>query len=271
MKNKKLMTMVIAAGVMLLACQKESSVSPVSDGEDNTDAQRYANLKRPSSLNEDGAISYFSYDAEGRLVSKESETEKLYIKRDGMNRISEIDITRRTPYALRNGLEMESKQRILYGYYGTNHYPMKASVLKSFPGRDEFAVQNISFEFDKRGTKLREVIQDMQNNTTTKTDYVYDALNRLTMVTVYNGIEIIKSVKSTRFTRGYGVFTLVKEMSFLPGEAVQAGLPDETVVCDRKTTVTFNYSYEVNGNQQPATIKQWDNTGGTSTTAITYR
>jgi hypothetical protein len=71
--------------------------------------------------------------------------------------------------------------------------------------------------------------------------------------------------------RGFGVYTLVKELALLPGTVVQAGLPDETEVRDRKSTYTIHYNYEVNDVQQPVFIKQWDSNGVMSTTTITYR
>ena len=187
-----------------------------------------------------------------------------------MNRVAEIGITQRTPFVLRGSLEMESKQRILYGYLGENKYPFKASVLKSVPGSAEFAIQNISFEFDKRGTKLRENTQDLVNNLDTKTDYIYDGLGRMTMMTISTGKEILKSEKVIQFAKGFGVYTIVPELSLLPGETVQKGLPDMIQTSDRISTVTTYYNYEQNANLQPITINSRDSNGIVSKSSINY-
>ena len=267
MKNNRAL-MYLTTFTMLFACQKENSLLPTSTAD--PDAERYANLHRPTSVTTDGNRFTFSYEADGRLISRVSETETFYVKRDQMNRVAEIDITQRTPYVFRGSLEMESKQRIIYGYLGENKYPFKAAVMKSVPGNDEYAIQNISFEFDKRGAKLRETAQDLVNNLDTKTDYIYDELGRMTMMTISTGKEILKSEKVIQFVKGFGVYTIVPELSFLPGETVQKGLPDMIQTSDQISTVTTYYNYEQNAHLQPITINSRDSNGIVSNSSINY-
>ncbi|MFM2136611.1 MAG: hypothetical protein RL021_2011 [Bacteroidota bacterium] len=276
--KKKIILAVIAAGVTVYACEKESLFSDTLPGSSTEKAivqqpndVNALQVLRPRTIAKDGNESLFSYDKNGALTAIESPLRKDLFTRDGHGRVTEWTAVIMSPIAESAPGLSEKRTRYVFRYVGEEIRPRTAQEFVTEAGSTEKEVANIRYSFNTKNVKTGEWIEDLRTGVQTTYEYGYDNYNRLlTVVGTRNGARIYYK-KVNEFFDGHSATAALVDLALEPGTALQRGNPSLTTIESATSkAVTLKCHYVLNDYHQPVRISERDNTGYTSESTIIY-
>jgi YD repeat-containing protein len=274
--KKKIIAAVLLAGAAVYACEKQSEITKLGETSEQRNIpsdQINADIRRPSSIEKDGERTAYNFDAEGKLVSAESNSQRISVERDRTGRVAEITVTKRAVAATTDGGRIESRDRIVYSYSTGSTLPAKAVVFRTTAGKQEYQAADVQFNFNRAGYKVRETITNVDAynlKTTANNFYYYDASNRIIKVVKQTDPDVASTYKVISFAAGYSALTLVNELALIPEYKHQKGNPSMAQYIGEGINEEFNYQYELNRQQQPVYIKETGEKGVVSEYRIQY-
>lgn len=274
--KKKIIAVVLLAGAAVYACEKQSEITKLGESAEQRiipSDEVNADIRRPSSIDKDGERTAYNFDTEGKLISCESNSQRISVERDRVGRVSEITITKRSVPATTDGGIIERRDRVVYSYGSTSNLPAKAIIFRTTAGKQEYQAADVQFSFNRAGYKIRETITnyDATNlKTTASIFYYYDASNRIIKVIKQTDPDIVTTYKVLSFASGYSALTLVNELALIPEYKHQKGNPSVAQNIGEGIDQELTYQYELNRQQQPVYIKEADEKGKVSEYRIQY-